>query len=210
MLASATKLGASSRTVGAQNISRNTSGARARRSSSTFVRSQSGFGSKSSKSSSSGKQKAPKLAKYLDVEVPTTTPTASDADGWFRIPDVSFETTFVSKPIKAIILDTGKAICLFKINSTVYCSDANSTAYQYPLADASIIQLKNGQPAVEVKLDGTVYELKTGKVVSWCPKNSLVRNVLGSLKDKEEPVDLPVYAVDVRGDDIFVNLSRPL
>ena len=63
---------------------------------------------------------------------------------------------------------------------------------------------------MEVKLDGTVYELKTGKVVSWCPKNSLVRNVLGSLKDKEEPVDLPVYAVDVRGDDIFVNLSRPL
>lgn len=203
MLASATKLGASSRTVGAQNITtRNTTA--------VTVRSQAGFGSKSSKSSSSGKQKAPKLAKYLDVEVPTTAPTASDADGWFRVPDVSFETTFVSKPIKAIILDTGKAICLFKINSTVYCSDANSTAYQYPLADASIIQLKNGQPAVEVKLDGTVYELKTGKVVSWCPKNSLVRNVLGSLKDKEEPVDLPVYAVDVRGDDIFVNLSRAL
>ena len=203
MLASATKLGASSRTVGAQNITtRNTTA--------VTVRSQAGFGSKSSKSSSSGKQKAPKLAKYLDVEVPTTAPTASDADGWFRVPDVSFETTFVSKPIKAIILDTGKAICLFKINSTVYCSDANSTAYQYPLADASIIQLKNGQPAVEVKLDGTGYELKTGKVVSWCPKNSLVRNVLGRLKDKEEPVDLPVYAVDVRGDDIFVNLSRPL
>jgi len=203
MLASATKLGASSRTVGAQTIT-------TRKTTAVTVRSQAGFGSKSSKSSSSGKQKAPKLAKYLDVEVPTTAPTASDADGWFRVPDVSFETTFVSKPIKAIILDTGKAICLFKINSTVYCSDANSTAYQYPLADASIIQLKNGQPAVEVKLDGTVYELKTGKVVSWCPKNSLVRNVLGSLKDKEEPVDLPVYAVDVRGDDIFVNLSRPL
>ena len=203
MLASATKLGASSRTVGAQNITtRNTTA--------VTVRSQAGFGSKSSKSSSSGKQKAPKLAKYHDVGVPTTAPTASDADGWFRVPAVSFGTTFVSKPIKAIILDTGKAICLFKINSTVYCSDANSTAYQYPLADASIIQLKNGQPAVEVKLDGTVYELKTGKVVSWCPKNSLVRNVLGSLKDKEEPVDLPVYAVDVRGDDIFVNLSRPL
>ena len=157
-----------------------------------------------------GKQKAPKLTRYLEVDVPTSTSTASDAEGWFQVPDVSFESTFVSKPIKAVILDTGKAICLFKVDSAVYCSDANSTAYQYPLADASIIQLKNGQPAVEVKLDGTVYELKTGKVVSWCPKNSLVRNVLGSLKDKEEPVDLPVYAVDVRGDDIFVNLSRPL
>lgn len=176
-----------------------------------LIVSNAGFGSSSSKSSGpSGKsQKAPKITRYLDVEVPTTS-TASDPEGWFRVPDISFERTFLSKPIKAIILDTGKAICLFKVDATVYCTDANSTAYQYPLADASIIQLKNGQPAVEVKLDGTVYELKTGKVVSWCPKNSLVRNVLGSLKDKTEPVDLPVYAVDVRGDDIFVNLSKPL
>ncbi len=166
-----------------------------------------GFGSGAK--SGPGKQKVPKLTKYLDVDVPTSTSTASDAQGWFQVPDVSFELTFVSKPIKAVILDTGKAICLYKVDSTVYCSDANSTAYQYPLADASIIQLKNGQPAVEVKLDGSVYELKTGKVVSWCPKNSLVRNVLGSLKDKSEPVDLPVYPVDVRGDAIYVNLSKP-
>jgi len=166
-----------------------------------------GFGSGAK--SGPGKQKVPKLTRYLDVEVPTSTSTASDEQGWFQVPDVSFESTFVSKPIKAVILNTGKAICLFKVDSIVYCSDANSTAYQYPLADASIIQLKNGQPAVEVKLDGTVYELKTGKVVSWCPKNSLVRNVLGSLKDKSEPVDLPVYPVDVRGDDIYVNLSKP-
>jgi nitrite reductase/ring-hydroxylating ferredoxin subunit len=167
-----------------------------------------GFGGSSKQGGS--KSKAPKLARYLEVPSPSTPSSTADSSGWFKVPDVSFETTFLSKPIKAVILDTGKAICLYKVDSTIYCSDANSTAYQYPLADASLIQLKNGQPAVEVKLDGSVYELKTGRVVSWCPKNSLVRNVLGSLKDKTEPVDLPVYAVEVRGDDIWVNLSKPL
>lgn len=45
----------------------------------------------------------------------------------------------------------------------MYCSDANSTAYQFPLVDASILQTKAG-PAVEVPLDGTTYDLATGKV----------------------------------------------
>jgi nitrite reductase/ring-hydroxylating ferredoxin subunit len=165
-----------------------------------------GFGAGSKQT---GKNKSPKLARYLDVQQTPST-SASNDSGWFQVQDVSYETSFVSKPIKAVILDTGKAICLYKVDTAVYCSDANSTAFKYPLSDASIIQLKNGQPAVEVKLDGTVYELKSGRVVSWCPKNSLVRNVLGSLKDKTEPEDLPVYPVEVRGDDIWVNLSRPL
>ena len=53
-------------------------------------------------------------------------------------------------------------------------------------------------PAVEVALDGTVYDLATGKVLSWCPKNTLARQVLGGLKDKTEPQDLPVYPVQLR------------
>ena len=31
-------------------------------------------------------------------------------------------------------------------------------------------------------LDGTVYDLETGKVLVWCPKNNPLRFVLGSLK----------------------------
>jgi len=46
-------------------------------------------------------------------------------------------------------------------------------------------------------LDGTVYALATGKVLSWCPKNNLTRKILGGLKDKSEPIDLPVYPVEV-------------
>jgi nitrite reductase/ring-hydroxylating ferredoxin subunit len=43
-----------------------------------------------------------------------------------------------------------------------------------------------------------VYDLATGKVLSWCPKNTLARQVLGGLKDKTEPQDLPVYPVQLR------------
>lgn len=170
-----------------------------------ITRCQAGFGKASGEKKSSSK-KGSKLAKYLDVQQPTGAASV-DTDGWFQVPDVSVKNTFNSKPIKAVILESGKAICLFKVNSTIYCTDANSTAFKYPLADASIIQLKNGEPAVEVKLDGTVYELATGRVVSWCPKNNPIRSVLGSLKDKSEPEDLPTYPVDIRGDDVWVNLS---
>ena len=125
---------------------------------------------------------------------------------------------------------------LLQVEDTIYASDANSTAYQYPLADATILRVK-GKPAgagnaaadgclegavrqlerlpeprrcaplrrapvepahmraacsapamaaaravpirlravpfasflcaVEVPLDGTVYDLATGKVLSW-------------------------------------------
>ena len=40
----------------------------------------------------------------------------------------------------------------------------------------------NGEPAVEVPLDGTVYDLDTGRVLEWCPKNNPIRMLLGSLK----------------------------
>ncbi|KAI8111575.1 hypothetical protein M9435_004075 [Picochlorum sp. BPE23] len=162
-----------------------------------------GFGGSTSGKNS---KKAPKLTRYLDIEEKTQTSEGA-SDGWFKVPDVSFKSTFLSKPIKAVILESGRAICLYKVNDTIYCTDANSTAFKYPLADASILQLDKTGPAVEVKLDGTVYDLATGKVMSWCPKNNPIRSVLGSLKDKSEPEDLPVFPVQVKGDDIWVNLS---
>ena len=106
----------------------------------------------------------------------------------------------------ACSLPTGRAVCLVKVGSTIYCSDANSTAFKYPLADANLLQLKGGT-AVEVALDGTVYDLATGKVVSWCPKNTLGRRILCTLKDRTQPVDLPVYPVRIQGSKVFVQLS---
>lgn len=86
----------------------------------------SGFGAASPKAA----KKQPKLARYL--ETPTPGADAADSDGWIVLPEVDATATFVSKPIKAVILASGRAICLYKVNDTIYCSDANSTAYQYP------------------------------------------------------------------------------
>ena len=90
---------------------------------------------------------------------------------------------------------------LYNIDGEVYCSDANSTAFQYPLTHAKIVKgnglrrrpcqfqqivvsvaaccLGEAGPAVEVPLDGTIYDLETGKVhffgtschhqVKWAP-----------------------------------------
>ncbi|PRW39061.1 (2Fe-2S) ferredoxin [Chlorella sorokiniana] len=162
-----------------------------------------GFGSSKKPAGGSGSKKQPKLARYLETDAPTTAAGSAADDGWVEMPGVDAESSFLSKPIKAIILPTGRAVCLYKVNDTIYASDANSTAYKYPLADASLLSVK-GKPAVEVALDGTVYDLATGKVLSWCPKNTLARKVLGGLKDRAEPVDLPVYPVQVQGSKVFV------
>lgn len=167
----------------------------------------SGFASKSSSSSSksaSGKQQ--KLARYFGDENPDLVASSSSENGWFEVPDIDVDASFASKPIQAVILATGRAICLYKVDDKVYCSDANSTAFKYPLADANLLMLKTG-PAVETRLDGTTYDLATGKVLAWCPKNNPLRAVLGSLKDKSAPEDLPVHSVRVEGKKVMVKLS---
>jgi nitrite reductase/ring-hydroxylating ferredoxin subunit len=163
-----------------------------------------GFGDASAPKAS---KKAPKIARYLERGTGPEGPAATGAsDGWFAVPDVDAVASFVSKPIKPVILATGRAIMLYKVGETVYCSDAASTAYSYPLADANLLSVK-GRPAVEVKLDGTVYDLATGKVISWCPKNTAVRKVLGALKDRAEPQDLPVFPVRLEGSAVWVKLG---
>ena len=46
-----------------------------------------------------------------------------------------------------------------------------------------------------------------GKVLSWCPKNTAARKVLGALKDHSDPVDLPMHPVQVRGSAVSIKLS---
>ncbi len=51
-------------------------------------------------------------------------------------------------------------------------------------------------PAVEVPLDGTVYDLATGEVLEWVPKNNPIRAVLNTLKSSAKPEPLKVYPVE--------------
>ncbi|KAK9915717.1 hypothetical protein WJX75_003085 [Coccomyxa subellipsoidea] len=105
------------------------------------------------------------------------------------------------------ILRDNSAIVLYQVGSEIYCSDANSTAFKFPLIDANIIE-RDGGPAVEVPLDGTVYDLESGKVLEWCPRNNPVRFLLGALKEKSQPKDLRVYPARVNGEGkIFVKFA---
>ena len=141
----------------------------------------------------------PRLARYLEKEAGQqggSAGAAPEADGWVEMPGVDPATTFLSKPIKPLILATGRAVCLYKarawlcacacmachvagqsagvvagfvacpqllasqprcptplapptplqVEDTIYATDANSTAYKYPLADANILSVK-GKPA---------------------------------------------------------------
>lgn len=40
------------------------------------------------------------------------------------------------------ILRDNSAIVLYQVGSEIYCSDANSTAFKFPLIDANVIESK--------------------------------------------------------------------
>ena len=107
-----------------------------------------------------------------------------------------------------------KSLMLFKVanadgGTDVFCTDANSTAFKFPLSDATIVEGEGGVPWIEVPLDGTQYRLDTGEVIKWCPGGGIIRNVLSSLKEKEAPVPLTVYPVKIGPDgEIYVKLSK--
>jgi nitrite reductase/ring-hydroxylating ferredoxin subunit len=62
----------------------------------------------------------------------------------------------------------------------------------------------------EVPLDGTVYDLRSGAVVTWCPREGgVVRSLLGTLKEKAPPTPLKVYATHVGSDGaVWAKLSE--
>jgi hypothetical protein len=100
-----------------------------------------------------------------------------------------------------VILANGLQLLLWRLEGELFCTAVNSTAFQYPLLDAEVVQpVPAGAtaPVVRVKLDGTTYQLRDGKVLDWCPKEDSplsLRNVFAGLKTNTTPVPLPVYAV---------------
>ena len=55
----------------------------------------------------------------------------------------------------------GKDLIVYKADDKLYCSDAMSTAYEFPLIDAKVTAGAQG-PELEVPLDGTRYKLDSG------------------------------------------------
>eukprot|EP00959_Pyramimonas_sp_CCMP1952_P126492 2645549-Pyramimonas_sp.AAC.1 len=116
---------------------------------------------------------------------------------------------FEADPKKPFISPyTGEAFMLFMFEGKVYCTEANSTAFKYPLVDAEVFAGETGGPVIKVPLDGTSYDLSTGAVLEWCPKDNFVRGFLGKLKEKTAPIPLKVYQtkVSTNGNVIFKGL----
>lgn len=134
-------------------------------------------------------------------------PSYDLAEGtWAAVGDAA--AMFAEKAIKPVILATGKSLCVYKVGDDVFCSDAASTAYQYPLVDGKVLAEASG-PAIESPLDGSVYDLASGKVLRWCPsEGNLVRGLLGTLKKDVPAVDLKVYRAAVGPDgQLMIRLS---
>ncbi|KAK9843710.1 hypothetical protein WJX81_003262 [Elliptochloris bilobata] len=154
-------------------------------------RAKKGFGSGSAKSK---KRSASRLS--------------DDDPDWIKVATLS-DFPAGGRPTLPVILKDKSAIVLYRVDDDVYCSDANSTAFKFPLVDAKLLE-RNGGPAVEVPLDGTVYDLDTGRVLEWCPKNNPIRLLLGSLKSKSEPEPLKVYPTRISEDGTIYARFAPL
>jgi len=97
----------------------------------------------------------------------------------------------VGKSTIAVILANSNAYVLVSIpaptsaqsKTEVFCVEAYSTAFKYPLSDAIV---DNAKKTITSPLDGTIYSLETGAVLEWCPKDNPLRWVLGSLKEREK------------------------
>ncbi|GMH36917.1 hypothetical protein BSKO_04790 [Bryopsis sp. KO-2023] len=126
-------------------------------------------------------------------------------DGWTYAGNLG---EFADKPTKTVSLTTGKTVVVYKAGDEVFCSDVNGTAYEFPLVDANVIEGPSG-PAIECPFDGTTYDLATGAVIEWCPRNNPLRSFLGMVKSKVEPQDLGVHEAIASADGgVYIRLKN--
>jgi hypothetical protein len=71
----------------------------------------------SGRSRAKSQKKEPKLARLLQEDGPSTSKVSDGIDGWIQLEDVHPVSSFLSKPIKPVILKTGRAICLYKVSA---------------------------------------------------------------------------------------------
>jgi nitrite reductase/ring-hydroxylating ferredoxin subunit len=109
-----------------------------------------------------------------------------------------------AQPRKPIISPyTKEAFMVFMFEGKFYATEANGTAFKYPLVDAVISNGEKG-PVLTVPLDGTSYDLTTGEVLEWCPTDNFVRGIIGGLKKKTAPVALKVFQTKVASDNTVI------
>lgn len=96
---------------------------------------------------------------------------------------------------------------LLNVDGELYCCEANSPGWGYPTVDAVVLRGRGKEGlAIEIPLDGSVYDLATGEVLEWMPNDKgsgmqgMLRKGLNSLKKDETPSPIGVYDVQVLED----------
>jgi nitrite reductase/ring-hydroxylating ferredoxin subunit len=129
-------------------------------------------------------------------------------DGWSQLDGTVDELLPAGKATKAVPLKTGRVLVLYRLDGAVYCSDVESPAYRFPMHDAKVFKAgedgaaaSDGEfPAAACPLDGSVFDLRTGAPLVWCPSDgSVMRGALAALKQKSDPSPLLVHPVFVDG-----------
>ena len=133
-------------------------------------------------------------------------PFDEDSSPWIDVGVSTGAFDAKGKNTVAKVLPSKEVVVLYRApnagGGSYFCSDANSTAFKYPMIDAKVeFDKESGDVTAEVPFDGTVYVLnskpKPGAVKVWCPQDTVGRRVLGAMKSKEDPIPLKMYPVRV-------------
>ncbi len=146
---------------------------------------------------SKGGSSAGKGSAQTPAPVPAPAPAA--ADGYWNDLKLTL-ADLQAKPRQPLILANGKSVIVWLVDGAVFCTAAAGTAFEYPLVDAVLFTSADGKPAVRCTLDGCEYDLASGAVLAWCPKEEApisMRNLFAGLKQNATPVPLPVYKTRV-------------
>lgn len=76
------------------------------------------------------------------------------------------------RPTRAVVLKDKSVVMLYNVDGEVYCSDANSTAFKYPLTHAKIVSgllllLLMLKPGHRCLCNVTSQGMLTGETVFW-------------------------------------------
>ena len=106
---------------------------------------------------------------------------------------------------KAAVVDGTNLLVVRCSEEEVFVCQAVGTAYEFPLVDGDVETQLGGAWSISSPLDGSVYDLATGNVVFWCPRDTMARKVLNT--KPKEPVPIRVYPCQLADNgDIFAKV----
>lgn len=112
----------------------------------------------------------------------------ADLEGWTQ---VAISSDLQEGKNKAIIYNS-KGYVLVKRESVICAIEANCTACKFPVIEGKVTEV-DGELNIDCPLCHTRFCLVDGRVVEYCPKDGPIQWVIGTLKEKVNPVNAKVF-----------------